>query len=99
MSTQFTQTVINKALTEKPWIQKIDLNHYRCVPRTLKASKDRDHGKYELAVTFDADGLPTIESCRDERTGKFCKGFFHQGQCYHGAAVSIHVVRPMLKVA
>lgn len=99
MATEFSQSVINKALAERPWIQKLNPNHYRCVPRTLKASKNRDHGKYRLAVTFDQDGLPTIESCRDERTGEFCKGFYFEGYCYHAASVSLHVLRPRLKAA
>ena len=86
MATRFSQSVITKAQTEKPRITKVDANHYRA-------------GKYVLAVTFDEEGLPTIESCRDESTNKPCLGFFHSGQCYHGAAVSIHVIRPRLEAA
>lgn len=101
MATLFSQSTVQKALTEKPWIQKIDANHYRCMARTLKDSRDkkREHGKYVLAVTFDRDGLPTIESCRDERTGRTCRGFKYHGECFHSAAVAIHVIKPVMRKA
>lgn len=86
MATRFSQSVITKAQKEKLRITKVDANHYRA-------------GKYVLAVTFDDEGLPTIESCRDETTNKHCLGFFHNGQCYHGAAVSIHVIEQETKEA
>jgi hypothetical protein len=101
MATQFTTKVINKAQTERPWVNKIDANHYRCAARTLRDAKDknRQHGKYVLEVSFDEDGLPVIEDCRDERTKEVCKGFYFEGYCFHGAAVSIHVLRPALRKA
>ena len=101
MATNFSQKAVNKALAEKPWISKIDANHYRCMARTLKDAKDKDreHGKYVLTVTLDKDGLPTIEFCRDERTGRLCLGFRYHGYCFHGAAVSIHMLQRSQKRA
>jgi hypothetical protein len=100
MATNFSQKVIDKALSERCWISKIDANHYRVTPRTKRDPKNRnrERGIYIVAYTLDSHGLPTIESCRDSRTHEQCKGFkFNDGECYHGATVSIHVLRPRIK--
>jgi hypothetical protein len=98
MATQLSQATINKALTEKPWVNKVSEFVYRVVPRTLKDAR-REHGKYEVTFVWDADGLPEIESCVDVRTGESCPGFHFNGSCYHGAALSIRVLRPRLREA
>lgn len=92
MANLFTPKVIHKAQTEPAWIRKLDANHWRFVPQ------GSEHGIYILAVTFDKKGVPTVESCRDARTHKTCKGFrFTGGGCWHAAAISIHLVKPLLK--
>lgn len=94
MATLFTQATVNKALDTRCRIAKIDDNHYRVTPQTA------GHGVYVLAVTFDKKGLPTVEACRDSKTKKQCKGFrFNDGCCYHGAALSIHLIQPLMKAA
>ena len=85
MATEFSQKVIEKALREKPWITKTGPDSHRVVPRTA------DHGKYELTHSFDADGLPVIHSCVEERTGEPCKGFHFTGNCYHSASLAKHL--------
>ena len=98
MATNFSQKIIDKALAERCWIRRIDANHFRVTPRTLTDVRGNDHGIYIVAYTLDKDGVPTIESCRDSRTHSQCKGFkYNKGECYHGATVSIHVLRPRLK--
>jgi hypothetical protein len=98
MATQFTTKVINKALADRPWVNKQSEFVYRVVPRTLKDAR-REHGKYEVRFSLDSDGLPEIESCIDLRTGESCPGFHFNGSCYHGAALSIRVLRPRLREA
>lgn len=81
MSTQFTVSTINKALETRPWVYK-HKDKYRVVPRTS------DHGKYEVTVSYNSEGNPEVEDCRDWRTKKPCLGFFHsRGNCYHSAAL------------
>lgn len=99
MATQFTQKTINKALSEKPWVTKVSEFAYRVMSRKLRDVRDREHGKYQVAFSWDADGLPEIESCIELRTGEPCPGFHFNGHCYHGAALSLHVLRPRLKEA
>lgn len=98
MATNFSRSTIHKALTEKPWVNKVSEFVYRVVPRTLKDAR-REHGKYEVSFSLDADGLPDIESCVDVRTGESCPGFHFNGNCYHGAALSVHLLRPRLREA
>lgn len=88
MSTAFSQNVINKALKEKPWVTKRRNNKYRVVPRKPR------HGKYELEVSWDEEGNPTVESCIDYRTKEECLGFkFNGGRCYHAAKLLIHLMK------
>jgi hypothetical protein len=87
MSTAFSQSVINKALTTRPWVRKVRRNKYRVTPRTA------GHGKYELEVSWDEQGNPTVESCVDYRTKEECLGFkFNGGRCYHSARLLIHLI-------
>lgn len=46
-----TQTAIDKALTERPWVTKIDETCYRVVPRRLMDAINREHGKGDTMVT------------------------------------------------
>lgn len=93
MSTTFTYPVISKAIKTRPWVRKRG-HKYRVVPRTA------DHGKYELTISYDSEGRPTVESCVDFRTGEECKGFkFNQGACYHGATLLIHLGKQKRKAA
>lgn len=71
----FTRAVIDKALTERPWVYRKG-NKYRVVPRSL------GHGKYELEIAWNGD-VPEVTSCVDWRTGEGCKGFTYSKQCYH----------------
>jgi hypothetical protein len=73
----------------------------RIARELVQEKRTRDtHGKYRVTFTIDADGQPTITSCRDRYTGETCKGFKFSGRhgaCYHGACVSIHIVKPLVK--
>ena len=92
MATQFSQTVINKALTDRPWVTKVSEFVYRVMSRKLRDAR-REHGKYEVTFSWDHDGLPEIQSCVEERTGEPCKGFYFHGYCVHGASLSIHLLQ------
>lgn len=87
MSATFTQSVLQKAQREKPWITKRQENVYRVVPRSA------DHGKYELTVVWDGDE-PSVELCVDFRTGEVCKGFnYNRGSCYHACRLLLHLTK------
>lgn len=95
-----TQTIINKALTERPWVNVIAPGKARVIPRTLIDKRARrEHGKYVLTFSWDGD-LPVVETCTDERTGEECKGFKYAGHCYHQFSLIKHLVeRQERKVA
>lgn len=92
MPTLFSQRTVKMALNEASSIRRLDGNHFRV------ARKAKGHSAYRVAYTLDKKRLPTIESCRDEQTGKQCKGFrFNDGECFHGAVTAIHVTKSGLK--
>lgn len=99
MATQFSQKIVVKALETKCKVRKIDANHFEVTPPGGTNDCTADHGVYILAYTTDKSGAVTIESCRDQITHSQCKGFrFNHGECYHGATVAIHVLKPILTV-
>jgi len=92
-SQTFSQRVIQKALSEKPWVTKKGPNTYRVTPRTAS------HGKYECKVVW--RGIePEIVSCVDVRTGRICEGFYWtRGSCYHAGSLLIHLLKREGKLA
>jgi len=100
MATRFSEKIVKKALEAKCKIRKIDANHFEVTPAgATKDCTSADHGVYILAFTQEKSGAVTIESCRDAVTHSQCKGFrFNHGECYHGATVAIHVLKPILTV-
>lgn len=87
MATEFSSKVMQKALHARPWVRKVAPNKYRVTPRTA------DHGKYELTVSYDAEGFPLVGSCIDYRTDEECLGFkYSEGNCYHAARLIIHLM-------
>lgn len=93
MATEFSLKVMEKALREKPWVRKVGYRKYRVTPRT------DEHGKYELTHSYDAEGLPVVDTCIEVRTKEPCLGFYFTGNCYHSAALAKHLVQRELKRA
>ena len=91
MSTAFSSFVINKALADRPWIQKRGAFLYRIVPRS------EGHGKYEARGVLNSKGEFTAISCVEYRTSEPCRGYKNTGNCYHLAALALHLSRRWLR--
>lgn len=89
---KFSKAVIDKALNERPWINKRSADRYRVVPRRQRDGKI-EHGKYECRVEWDSEGMPTVTECREYRRNQPCQGFTFAHQCYHSAALTIHLLK------
>ena len=97
---EITNKTIATALAQPCWVTKIDANHYHCVPQKLVDVKSkREHGKYDLTVTFNRQGLPIVERCIDSRTRRNCKGFKNHGHCYHQIHTVAHILKQQIRKA